>query len=194
MPRANSQPVRLDSQLIEKMEKLALASGRSIPMEIEYRLKRSLTSDPIERLPEWPRAVAYLTGLLARDAASSSQSPDEALAVVKESVSALLDILIQELRKASKNDKLGKLSADDRRWAADQAEFLARRLLDAHKQREDPAQTVEDLWQKAAEDELVRALSLPNAEQMRRLQAALLVTPEALKKIAEAASGKPGRR
>lgn len=81
MARAETQPVRLPSDLVEKLREEAAAADRSLPAEVEARLRDSLdrgawaTVEP--QLPPRPRAIGRLVGFLANELVSFAPAGKE---------------------------------------------------------------------------------------------------------------------
>lgn len=94
MPRLNSQPVRLDEELLGQLKQIGQAAGRSLPMEIEFRLRESLEASPAVRVSPWARALGRLVALLADELAAVSTSPDEALLSTLHGTQALFNELL----------------------------------------------------------------------------------------------------
>lgn len=52
MPKLDSQPVRISRALLEQLRPYAMRAGRSLPAEIEHRLKQSVElADKLEEMP-----------------------------------------------------------------------------------------------------------------------------------------------
>ena len=81
MARAETQPVRLPAELIEKLREEAKAEGRSLPAEIDARLRDSLDRGAWGKveahLPPRPRALGRLMGFLANELTAYSPPGEE---------------------------------------------------------------------------------------------------------------------
>ncbi|MDE2183475.1 MAG: hypothetical protein KGJ78_10690 [Alphaproteobacteria bacterium] len=96
MPRANAQPVRLSAELLELAKRACEVSGRSLPMEIEHRVRESLQRGAWAELekqekPE-ARALGRLVSLLANELETYGDSSDRAQDL-KSAVGRLVDRL-----------------------------------------------------------------------------------------------------
>jgi len=96
VPRANAQPVRLSGEVLEATKQASSLSGRSLPMEIEYRLRESLQrgawAEVEGQLASDARALGRLTALLANELGTYGQSGDRALDL-KAAIGRLIDRL-----------------------------------------------------------------------------------------------------
>ena len=145
MPRVNAQPVRLSSELLEQVKEAARTSGRTVPMEIEHRVRQTLearSEREIEgSLSPWALAVGRLARLLANEIAAYSR-PDERTARLKVALAKLLDHLGGD----------AKLKLEARGQAEDFAEFLWLKFVNAH---EHTAEAGEQMPLTAEQQELV---------------------------------------
>jgi hypothetical protein len=94
MPRANAQPVRLSGDVLEATKQASALSGRSLPMEIEHRLRESLQrgawAEIDGQLASDARALGRLTSLLANELDTYGESGDRA-SDLKAAVGRLID-------------------------------------------------------------------------------------------------------
>lgn len=71
MPRANAQPVRLSNDLLDATKQACALSGRSVPMEIEHRLRESLErgawADIERQMPSDIRAFGHLVTFMINE-------------------------------------------------------------------------------------------------------------------------------
>jgi hypothetical protein len=120
MPRANTQAVRISNDLIEALKEPAKAGGRSVPMEIEHRLRRSLEGVDERQLSPWPRSVGRLLALLAEELAAYSE-PNKTAAMLRVGAAKLLAHLVPDGEPA---DESGQAEAF--------AEYLWLKMMNAH--------------------------------------------------------------
>lgn len=186
MPRANTQAVRISNDLIEAMKAPAIAGGRSIPMEIEYRLRQSLEASVDARITPWAQAIGRLMALLGDDLAASSQSADGALAAMKAGSEALLDGLLDSWREVLGADEVESEYAAAREHAEGVAHLLAQRVRQAHEPKKRAGDAIKKHLADKAEHYLAEVQpSLRRLQQsdLLKLQTDLFLSPEFLQKV-----------
>lgn len=106
MPRANAQPVRLSNDVLDATKQACALSGRSLPMEIEYRLKESLErgswADVEQQMAGDARAFGRLASFLANELGTYSKTGEEAREL-KAAVSQLIDRMYGSPKPGSPN-------------------------------------------------------------------------------------------
>lgn len=82
MARADTQPVRLSSELITKLKTYAQEAGQSLPAEVEARLRDSLQrgawSSVEPQLSPRARAIGWLTAFLTNELLRFGKPADQA--------------------------------------------------------------------------------------------------------------------
>ena len=177
MPRADAQAVRLSNDLLEALRPAAVASGRSLPMEIEFRLRQSLESGGDDRLSPWARVIGRHLAYLAAGAAEDSQSADEALASAKARTVSYFDQLLGAFAEVLGKTEIARIEHECREIHTEAGAAFAQRVLNAHEPDKRTAHG-RDRWM-----EVAQATRAPSPEQLVKDQETLFVSPEALKKV-----------
>ena len=173
-----SQMIRLDADLWRRVSEIAAKTGRKPRQEVEQRLRESL--DAGGDMPQWARVVGQHLALLAADAADGSQSADEALAALKAQAAGYFDGLLAAFRKALGNAEMQRIENEDRADNEAAGRAFAQRVLEAHEADKQPS-PARMAWLEVARPSYAR-----KPDQLAKDQKVLMVSPEALEKIAPA--------
>lgn len=179
------QTIRVPRDVLEALKPLAKAAKRSVPKELEHRLRQSLEEPGIGaagQASEWATALGLLVTRLAHKTAQESQSADEALATMGASASAIIEGLLEGFQIAL-GSEVHDLSPGEREAAIRAGHDLAMRVRNAHAPPSRPrGNSIEDRWAElAAKQEAADALF--TQPELLDIQAKLLLTPEFLRKI-----------
>jgi hypothetical protein len=106
MPRANAQPVRLSVDVLDATKQACVLSGRSLPMEIEYRLKESLQrgswADIERQLGSNARAFGRLVALMVNELGTHAEPTKEARELKAGELKAAVNYLIDRMYETPK--------------------------------------------------------------------------------------------
>ena len=182
---APMQTVRVPKDVLEALKPVAKSAGRSVPKEIEHRLRQSLVAPEAGatgQASDWATALGLLVTRLAHRTALESQSADEALATMEASAPALLSGLLDGFRSALKAE-VHELTKSERLAAQEAGQALAERVKAAGAPRPRPrGDTIEDKWAELAAKH-AEAESLFDQKELLEIQAKLLLSPELLKQM-----------
>lgn len=105
MVRLNANAVRISNDLVEDIRKVAVASGRSVPMEIEHRLRRSLEAGGGEHYTPWARAVGETVARIASEIDEIGTGAEVRFGMLCEAVTMLLRQLRPGKSRLNKDDE-----------------------------------------------------------------------------------------
>lgn len=154
MARANTQPVRIAEEVLERLREPAQIAGRSLPMEVEVRLRESLEATPAVRVSPWARGLGRLVALLADELAAVSATPDEALLSSAHAAQTLFGELLATYMHQRGGDP-ATITAQQKEYAAVAARALYTKLARAEEFSQASGWAGSDALKTPIQDELV---------------------------------------